>query len=196
VKDRLFYVLFNELRFLRVPTEFHISIDDLPFDKEIENPAQAYMLRMKETANKIPSFLPPNDRCDILTQNFEDEKVEICNQYCPCLLCMRTYNPLIHPASAAGMVSLFRGGINTLVGQEERPPLCVCVCVCVCLCVCLRGSTETSIVAHCLIFPQLSRFETFGRNMTGYRYIEKVKETLSTGLAASHRDPQYNFSCS
>jgi hypothetical protein len=122
VKDRLFYVLFNELRLLRVPTEFHISIDDLPFDKEIENPAQAYMLRMKETANKIPSFLPPNDRCDILTQNFEDEKVEICNQYCPCLLCMRTYNPLIHPASAAGMVSLFRGDINTLVGQEERPP--------------------------------------------------------------------------
>ena len=70
------------------------------------------------------------------------------------------------------------------------------VCVCVRLCVCLRGSTETSIVAHCLIFPQLSRFETFGRNMTGYRYFEKVKETLSTGLAASHRDPQYNFSCS
>ena len=72
----------------------------------------------------------------------------------------------------------------------------VSVCVCVRLCVCLRGSTETSRVAHCLIFTQLSRFETFGRNMTGYRYFEKVKETLSTGLATSHRDPQYNFSCS
>ena len=123
VKDRMFYVVFNELRLLRVPTDFHITIDDLPFSKDTDPPDKLYMSKLGETAFKIPYFYPPNQRCNMMTQNFEEEQVDLCHQYCPCLLCLEKFNPFTSPNDGKhGMVELFRGDINTLVGQGRPAP--------------------------------------------------------------------------
>ena len=108
---------------MRVPTDFHITIDDLPFSKDTDPPDKLYMSKLGETAFKIPYFYPPNQRCNMMTQNFEEEQVDLCHQYCPCLLCLEKFNPFTSPNDGKhGMVELFRGDINTLVGQGRPAP--------------------------------------------------------------------------
>jgi hypothetical protein len=60
-----------------VPTEFHISIDQIQSTPENLFPTRLYMEKMRETAKKIPSFGPPHEKCSYLTQNFEEEFANI-----------------------------------------------------------------------------------------------------------------------
>jgi hypothetical protein len=115
IRDRLFYTVFNEFRLLRVPTEFHISIDEVPGAKDDPFPTRTFMEKMGNTAKKIQQFNSPHDRCDFPTQQYNTEEVDIFSPDCHCLACIRNLNPE-PPFPQPGAVNLFQGDINSLVG--------------------------------------------------------------------------------
>ena len=127
-RDRVLYTIFNEFRLLRVPTEFHISIDEVPFSSDSEFSTRVYMGKMRKTAKKIKPFCTPNERCGFPTQNFEEEMVDISDHNCHCLYCLKRHNlSLSSTEPLPKLVDLFQGDINDLVGavrgQEKASSL-------------------------------------------------------------------------
>ena len=115
-RDRLFHSLFSELRQLRSPLDFEITTDHYygePFSKQI------HLDILRNTLRKIPSFLPPNDRCMFPLPLTSEEEIKTTDPFCPCLSCCTACNgqcttkPDIH--------EIYRGNINNLVNVHFKP---------------------------------------------------------------------------
>ena len=104
---------------MRVPTKFHISIDEVPGAENNPFPTRTYMENMSRTAGKIQLFQSPNERCNFLTQEVGEEPMDIYDANCKCLLCLKRFNldPGIQQMRP-GLVDLFQGDINDLVGKN------------------------------------------------------------------------------
>jgi hypothetical protein len=83
-RDRLFYSLFSELRQLRTPLDFEITIDTGPY---CNNSRQMYLNLLSNTLRKVPSFLIPNERCMFPFPVTGEEQIDTTDPFCLCLSC-------------------------------------------------------------------------------------------------------------
>ena len=115
-RDRIFYITLNELRKLRVPTDFQITIDGNPDCPTARQETEAYAKIVNDNLNRLPSFLEPSERCNFMVQESmeEDHVYPVHSKLCICVRCKDTTNP--------GVLYLFEGSL--FKPREKRVNIC------------------------------------------------------------------------
>ena len=114
-KERMFYSLMSELRRLRVPTEFHITVDGVLKEPELGYMTDGFMKVLKDTTSKLPPFLAHNQRCDFPTREVESEELILLSPACACDICSTPTNLL----TEEGCFEIFKGDISRIT-QPKR----------------------------------------------------------------------------
>ena len=115
-KERMFYSFLHELRRLRVPTEFHITVDGDLKEPELSYMTDGFMKVLKDTTSKLPPFLAPNQRCDFPTRETESEEVIVLASSCACDLCTLPS----HLLTQEGCFEIFKGDISKITQPKTE----------------------------------------------------------------------------
>ena len=116
-KERMLYTFFHELRRIRVPTDFHITMDGNPAPPELKHLTNAFRRVLFDTTNRLPPFLEANERCFFPTPEVGDEEVVLPPKGCGCRLCKEPPDKKLEE----GFFDIFEGNISK-VTQQPRPP--------------------------------------------------------------------------
>ena len=115
-RDRIFYSVLNELRKLRVPTDFQITADGNPFCYSVQKEIGVYIRIMNSNLSRVPPFLEPNEKCSFPIQELAEEVVDLkAEKYCSCTYCTSTF-----PHTPDALV-IFEG---SLFKPKERSDIC------------------------------------------------------------------------
>ena len=116
-KERMLYSFFHEMRRLRVPTDFQITMDGNPSLPDLKHMTNAFRRVLIDTTNRLPPFLEENERCSFPVPEAEEEEVFLPTEDCACQLCKLPPEQL----KEEGCFEIFEGNISNVTSQP-RPP--------------------------------------------------------------------------
>jgi len=107
------YITMSELRTLRVPTNFRITMDigDSRLAGDFDNCEYHWRKAIINTFPMIKPFMKPNSRCDVLVQNFETEQMPDINGQ----------KQAESKVDSNSVIELFKGDVSELTNPGRIP---------------------------------------------------------------------------